>query len=443
MDVVAPNSVNYGDQLPLGIEAKSNRRLFFPSTGDSYASNGTNIIRITLNADSMLDTSQSYLKFDLKNTTDTDAVSFDLGQPVISRLVISSGGVVLEDIQHYNHLVGGILAPAQYGAGQFNTDMLNRNALDEQNQAGVGFGSQLKYSGIGGSANKNNGRNSVGQGDTISCCYKLYSGLLDNDKYLPLVLMNNGIDIEIHLAGPNEAGCSAGAHDVNFEITSVRYVAHLVELQRDFYDMLRMTQQNSGGVLQIAGQSFRNFTGTLSSTATGEQNINVPVRARSIKSIFFKSSRAAGQQNFTLSAGSSMSLTQYQVKIGATNYPPTAVQVNEATNKIEPYLELEKSFGKLGSTIHSNLLGNANYLIDHSGGGAKDGVVPFAPYGLDLESFRAEIENGVDTSSRALPMTLSLTLGTDGVQVANTVFVYALIDTLFFVNMDGSVSVSS
>lgn len=443
MDVVAPNSVNYGDQLPLGIEAKSNRRLFFPSTGDSYASNGTNIIRITLNADSMLDTSQSYLKFDLKNTTTTDAVSFDLGQPVISRLVVSSGGVVLEDIQHYNHLVGGILAPAQYGAGQFNTDMLNRNALDEQNQAGVGFASQLKYSSIGGSANKNNGRNSVGQGSTITCCYKLYSGLLDNDKYLPLVLMNNGVDIEIHLAGPNEAGCSAGANDVNFEISSVRYVAHLVELQRDFYDMLRMTQQNSGGVLQIAGQSFRNFTGTLSATATGEQNINVPVRARSIKSIFFKSSRAAGQQNYTLSAGSSMSLTQYQVKIGATNYPPTAVQVNEATNKIEPYLELEKSFGKLGSTIHSNLLGNANYLIDHSGGGAKDGVVPFGCYGLDLESFRAEIENGVDTSSRALPMTLSLTLGADGVQVANTLFVYALIDTLFFVNMDGSVSVSS
>ena len=363
MDVVAPNSVNYGDQLPLGIEAKSNRRLFFPSTGDSYASNGTNIIRITLNADSMLDTSQSYLKFDLKNTTTTDAVSFDLGQPVISRLVISSGGVVLEDIQHYNHLVGGILAPAQYGAGQFNTDMLNRNALEEQNATGVGFGSFLTYSSIGGSANKNNGRNSVGQGDTITCCYKLYSGLLDNDKYLPLVLMNNGVDIEIHLAGPNEAGCSAGANDVNFEISSVRYVAHLVELQRDFYDMLRMTQQNSGGVLQIAGQSFRNFTGTLSAAATGEQNINVPVRARSIKSIFFKSSRAAGQQNFTLSAGSSMSLSQYQVKIGATNYPPTAVQVNEATNKIEPYLELEKSFGKLGSTIHSNLLGNANYLI--------------------------------------------------------------------------------
>ena len=30
--VVAPSSVNYTNQLPLGIESKSHRRLFFPST---------------------------------------------------------------------------------------------------------------------------------------------------------------------------------------------------------------------------------------------------------------------------------------------------------------------------------------------------------------------------------------------------------------------------
>ena len=441
-DVVAPNAVNYGDQLPLGIEARSNRRLFFPSTGDSYASNGTNIIRITINADSMLDTSQSYLKFDLKNTTTTDAVSFDLGQPVVSRLVISSGGVVLEDIQHYNHLVGGILAPAQYGAGNHNTDALNRNFFQDQTDT-VGFGAGSKTSPITGGFDKDNGRCAIAQGATTTCCYKLYSALLDNEKYLPLVLMNNGLDIEIHLAGPNEAGCSAGANDVNFEISSVRYVAHLIDLQRDFYDMLRMTQQQSGGVLQIAGQSFRNFTGTLSATATGEQNINVPVRARSIKSLFWKASSAAAQETFTLSQGSNMSLSQYQVKIGANNYPPTAVQVDASSNKIEPYLELEKSFGKLGSTIHTNMLTNQCYLASNKGSGGKATNSTFAPFGLDMESFRAEIENGVDTSSRALPMTLSLTLGADGVNEASTVYIYALIDTLFFVNMDGSVSVSS
>ena len=69
----APNSVNYSNQLPLGIEAKSQRRLFFPSTGDAYSSDGSSIIRISLNYDGMLDTSQSYLKFDIKNNTTASA----------------------------------------------------------------------------------------------------------------------------------------------------------------------------------------------------------------------------------------------------------------------------------------------------------------------------------------------------------------------------------
>ena len=80
---VAPNAINYGNQLPLGIEAKSQRRLFFPATGDTYASNGNNIIRISLNYDGMLDTHQSYLKFDIENTTaiagGAGRVTFDLG----------------------------------------------------------------------------------------------------------------------------------------------------------------------------------------------------------------------------------------------------------------------------------------------------------------------------------------------------------------------------
>ena len=70
----------------------------------------------------------------------------------------------------------------------------------------------------------------------------------------------------------------------------------------------------------------------------------------------------------------------------------------------------------------------------------------FSPYGIDLETFRAEIENGIDTSSRALPMTLLLTFtgaGDGSSTDALTLHTYALIDSLFFVNMDGSVSVSA
>ena len=94
VDVVsAPNSVNYGDQLPLGIEAKSQKRLFFPTTGDTYSATGNNICRLDINYDGLLDTSQSVLEFTLRNKTNPNgagvgqtAGSLDLGQAAIKKL---------------------------------------------------------------------------------------------------------------------------------------------------------------------------------------------------------------------------------------------------------------------------------------------------------------------------------------------------------------------
>lgn len=472
---VAPNAINYGNQLPLGIEAKSQRRLFFPATGDIYNDTGSNIIRISLNYDGMLDTHLSYLKFDLENTSAVGAgagvgrLTRDLGQPEISRLVVSSGGVVLEDIQNYNHLVGGVLAPCQYGTGNVAEAQMNRQCFKQSARIDAAFAQSALNGGLGGAvsgsvkvyneplvnaANANadgaavtasNGQNAMAFGETQTFTYKLHSGLLDNDKYLPLVLMNNGLDIEIHLAQGVDIGVSdQGTNTIAYRITNVRYVAHLIDLQRDFYDMLRQTQQASGGVIQIAGQTFRNFTAPMAAAVTGPQTLNVPVRARSIKSVLFKASIAAPTARiFNLSGASNLTISEYNLQIGATKYPPTAIAANQISNKSEPYFELMKSFGKLGSTIHGNLLGNTNYLIyPDPSSNAPNEAIGFSPYGIDLETFRAEIENGIDTSSRALPMSLQFNkVGTSVVDT--TVFIWCLIDTLFFVNMDGSVSVSS
>ena len=86
----APKSVMYGDQLPLGVEAKSQKRMFFPTTGDTYSPSSNSICRIDVNYDGLMDTSQSFLEFDLKNTTAAKKASFDIGQPVIRKLTISS-----------------------------------------------------------------------------------------------------------------------------------------------------------------------------------------------------------------------------------------------------------------------------------------------------------------------------------------------------------------
>ena len=239
--------------------------------------------------------------------------------------------------------------------------------------------------------------------------------------------------------------CVEDATAPAYEITNVRYVAHLIDLERSFYDRLRMVQQQSGGVLQIAGQSWRGFRATQSNTQN--QALNCPARVRSIKSFFWKYGHTPDSQHYTLSAAPHNFLTSYQLSIGATRFPPTANACHPATNKVAPYTELQKAFGKIGSNLHPDRLNSQNYL-NSDGTTANFGrgsIVPFGCYGIDLESFRHEIENGIDTSSRALPITLHT--GASAVPNANgncfDCFMWILYDSLFYINMDGSVSVSN
>ena len=442
MEGTAPSSVMYGDQLPLGISAKSQRRLFLPATGDSYTNDGTNICRIDINADSMLDTAESYLMFNFRNDS-ADNILLDVGQPLISRIRIESGGVVLEDIQNYNQLVGGILSPANNGVSNIQANKLNRTlaSASPDNKERVNGVGTLTYGNVANGGTASNGESAIAQNVNQTQCYKLHTALLDNEKYLPLVLMNAGLTIEIEWDTSGAVGITNGASAVDWTISGVRYVAHLVDLDRSFYDRLRMVQQNSGGVLQIAGQSFRSFTASIQNGATNS-NINIPCRVKSIKSVFWKSSRATQNTTyFDISSGGHLNTSEYQLRIGATTYPPTAVKVNATTNKIEPYMELQKAWGKLGSNIHADWLSSDAYLSSALPTEGNAGVVRPAPFGIDLESFRHEIENGVDTSSRSLPMTLSLTHTDAGADA--TCFVFVLFDSLFYVNMDGSVSVSN
>lgn len=527
MEVSAPKSVLYGDQLPLGLEAKATKKLFFPTTGETYTPSGNKTIRIDVNYDGMLDTQQSFLQFKLQNKSGAGRVaSFDLGQSLIKKLTISSGGVVLEEIQDYNSLYANVLLPAQGGPQTLQYERNNQTGIDFdrntltipsaadnatdtiasrpaasvdgdmavvigdtsagneaanirtailqavnnlsrtkliaadgsgslkdfaddnnarfQNAAGGAGAQKLFYSGAATAGTASTFTGAIADDGVVVVNYKLVSGLLDNDKYLPLVLMNAGITIEIELASALECMVGVGgAGNVDYSISECRYVGHTIDLQRDFYDRLRMVQQNSGGVLQIVGQSFRSFRGNLTATA-GEQTVNCPARVRSIKSFFFhsKSTGGANVAAFDVSKAGTIGISEYQLSIGATRYPPTSNKFNAASNKNGAYTELMKAFGKVGSTTHNDLMGSSGYIAA-DGTAANCGIgdqVSFCPFGIDLESFRHQIENGIDTSSRALPISLHLNCNPATPQ---DLFMYVLYDTIFYINMDGSVSVSS
>ena len=462
----APRSVNYSDTLPLAISSTQNRRSYYPQNGQSF-NQSSNIIRIDVNADGLLDTQQSYLEFTLTNTSGAIR-AMDQGHAWIKRLTIESAGVVLEDINNYNRLVAGILQPAQgsaaytgevqvaqYGGSNQtgkeataaaaaipDTAFRNANPIVEIDQSGtmtpVAVQSAENATGVIDTAGSFTGQ------------YHLVCGLLNLDKYLPLVLMGQGFTIQLELETGDAIGittAAAAATPQTYTISNVKYVAHIVEMQRDFYDMLRNLQAASGGSIMLGGSTFRHFSHAYTPTAAGTESINISARVRSLENLLFvgnDTANLASNQAYGLSGGTTLGAKagSFNVFIGSVRYPSNQIKFNAANNKGEAYQELRKCFGALGSINHGGLLNSASYLSSDHGDELDGGIPGYAPFGISFKSWRHELEDGIDTSSRALPIRLDLRTDDNASPAATTLDIYAQATILFYVNMDGSVSSS-
>ena len=449
MERVLPKTLDYTDVLPLAVESKARRRTFFPTNGATFTSNGANVIRIDLSADALLDTQHSYLRFNFtQGAGQTGGFDFAGGHSFIRRLRIEQSGTVLEDIQSYNRLMGAVVLPCQSGRDHKATRTLTEGIRADGHRDGglqvavantaADNATTLRNIGL-----INSPDDLIAAGGAYTFCIPLTSGLLNCDKLVPLMLMSAPLTIEIELANETQALVQSGG-PIAYTISDVRYVANLVEVGGDVAPQLRMLQEVSGGVLTLAGQTYRHFTGAIA--AATDNVINVPARCKSIKSIFFASQGAGADANTTydIGTGGHMNLNEYQIKIGSVVYPPTPVRCNGmivgATS--EPLMELEKSWGNVGSRAglgeNTNI---SNFYSQESARATTNAAYRFAPFGLDMEAFqRVAIESGVNTADRSLP--ISLILQHNPAATASNLDVFVLADALFYVNQDGSMSVS-
>lgn len=478
---VLPKTLDYTDVLPLAVESKSRRRTFFPTNGGTFSTAGNNIIRIDLSADALLDTQHSYLRFSMNATGGTAGIDPAGGHAFISRLRVEQSGTILEDIQSYNKLMGAIVLPCQ---GSSDYDGL-RTLTESQRVPFSAVGSYVPSAiagalvggavsignGIDGQGGGTNGIAMMAAGTTYDFCIPLNSGLLNCEKLLPLMLMSAPLTIELELAAPAE--CVAGAAACIPTIDNVRYVANLVEVGNDVGQQLRMLQEMSGGVLTLTGQTYRHFSGTVTAGAA-ETNINIPARVKSMKSIFFNCPgvNAAGNTapaltNYDVGTGIHCNIDSYQFKIGSVTYPPTPVRCQFGTQSAagvstesrvssEPTLELEKAWGNVGSRFGLGGKCSASMFYTEPtlraippAAGDVIALVNrqrYAPFGMDMEAFqRVAIESGVNTADRSLPISLILTHGAGqggALATASQLDAYVLADALFYINSDGSMSVS-
>jgi hypothetical protein len=466
MERVLPKTLDYTDVLPLAVESRARRRTFFPINGQTFQSNQANIIRIDLSADALLDTQHSYLRFTFTANGDTCGFDSAGGHAFIRRLRIEQSGTILEDINSYNRLMGAIVLPCQ-STNEHNDERSiteGVSTIGSRIGDGANYGTEYEvsanYAGVaatnvGGLASaivggRHNKDDQVADAGTFEFCIPINSGIMNNDKLIPLMLMSAPLTIEIELAPSIQPVCWA-TDNRDYTISNVRYIANLIEVGQDVAAQLRMVQEVSGGVLTLAGQSYRHFVGQLSNGGTGDQIINVPARVKSMKSLFFvgQGGGSDAYNTYDVSFGGNMKLNEYQLKIGSVVYPPTPVRCNFGTGadnviwskRSEPLMELAKSWGSVGSTKGMGQLSTLTYSVSESTRSGTGGDKVYAPFGLDLEAFqRVAIESGVNTADRSLP--ISLILNTSSGTTLQNVDVFVLADALFYINADGSMSVS-
>ena len=528
MERVAPSALNYDNILPLAIESRSNRREFRPNNGASFSNNtGATHIRIDVNADSMLDPLNSYLEVTINNETAGTFLGLaPFGPAFIQRLRIESGGVVIEDIDEYSRLYAMTSlcqCPKDYlnnnynamGMYQKHTTSNHRPAnTDNQDRrftngdvCGSSNGGavlanpvslttdleypstfQCKIAGFDNgaviadnAANRptasaliNHAKLPQGQGHVM--CIPLLSGFLNMDKYIPLIMMNAGFTIDIELVADSKIGCAttetAAAQTAvsaapTYAITNVKYVAHLIDLDRGFYDRLRAVMEGSGGVLQLAGQTYRHYVGQIPAN-TGPHTITLPARVKSVKSIFAtfhdNATYGAVAGGYSQSVFQNAQLNSFRFEIGSVRYPQNDIQCRMSgvdvgntagitdvgrNENCEFLVELQKAFGKLGDYSHQlafdrkNLM-NVNLPMTGGGDGEYQGVVVSSyVLGYDFEAFqRVALEAGINTADRSLPINFiceryqQLQAGTTRADF------YVLTDAIYYINLDGTVSVS-
>lgn len=451
--IAAPKTLRYEPDagLPVAIEAKSNRRYFYPTNGNTFGPKATNVIRMNLNANSFLDFSHSYLQFTVENNNSAfEHVGLDHGVPFFNRLQIMSGGQELEDIQEYSRLYS-ILTSIQGSRLTADEHSMTQNARFADNAAAAVLGSTnaqlttalaaagsttgtiIKAAIDGavasrtgeGASYRHNIEGQLQQTGKLTYNIPILSAFFNIDKYFPLLLTEQGLDLYFYLEDAQNVGVwsanAANTHD--YQITDVKYVAHEVNLDDAFVNQMKASMQATGGVLSLSSTTYKynNVTGVgkLSIAAAENETLNISCRVKSLKGMIVRPQAQAvnnRHSSYCIGTGQSAGITAAQFRIGSVLYPQSAMKFSN-TNKGELFNEIRKCFGTIGSYAHGTSL-NATTFKEMDVVDCQDDTVGTGTtrqswvLAYDFETFaKSATESGINVADRALPVSLEITRG--------------------------------
>ena len=484
-----PDKVKYSDLISQGTDCTTTERVFVPNNGTTFNYSNVKTIRIPLaiQSDHFLDTSQSFLRFKIKNTTASvpsahkaDIYPDPTYYSVFRRLRWEgSDGQSIEDLNHAN-LLHSMLYRLQVGQDHYSSiGTLVNGGADTSSPFGHNQG--------------------IGSGESITVTVGLLSTFWNAHRYCPAGFVKGSpLTLELELDNPEHCLYSQGNVNtttgaisgtlptINYEITNVELVCQAVHFSSGFNQTFNQMLQSVGGV-QYHSTGYHSVVNVAQSGS--DVNINIPVRTMSLKGIVhvLQDNDIMNTHNrFCLSERVSRFMKDYVHYIGGASFPIKKVQLSYE-NQGHAFMELLKCFGNMNN-IHasSHFKRDLGMTLDQAKGKllasgetttatAEAGVTTrykqinaFYPktrvednkgtstdkcsflIGHDFENFQDQnLISGLDLSSQSLPITLQATVqnytgssaATDNTPTIITSFVHS--DYIYTLTSDGVISTSN
>jgi len=354
-----------------GASSRSYRTIVLPI--NSGAQNAGDVTKFDIpcgRQNAYIDTSETYLLFQVKNT---GATAFNLDGSAycfFNRLDVLSQGQVLESIQNYHVLCNALLdlqadsmTAMNSGSIYLGTDTsTTQNVLKSGASIASGavqdFAIPLALSGVLG-----------------ACC----------SKYLPVSKIT---DLRLELTIENAIQAVVGtAGSTSFTLNNVQLVLTYVDVDPMVASQL---EQAVGGRYIISSESWRNYTSILPASRSGD-SVLIPARYSSLRTLLHvwrdyvnnndqtKYWQSARSNPFYSSSGVQ---SQIQYSIGAVLVPQTPIKFGVS----EAFLNTQQAFHQLGSITNSSRCTLANWTQANYYDTSTSAMGSFA-LGMNFDSF--------------------------------------------------------
>jgi len=379
-----------------------------------YTGNNSIILNIPTRNNTALITSESCLKFSVRNTVGgTAATVFNLescgAHSYIQRIRVFHGSNLLSDIDQYNGLAKILYdfqMPLDAVQGRYSA---TSGTTNEYGIAPPAFADFAVAAACGMTAKPTNrGKCYITMGATTAASVlasgatvddnfsiNLISlvGSLSSGKYLPLWEMTSApLRVEIQLV-PSiinalaiaPAGAATGT--AGFVIHNVEYVAEFLELPDSAISAIKAGSSNP---LQMVFSDFRSYPySTFLQATTTQVSMPIPAKFSSLKSIAVAQKITIGSSTYYPLSSSDFNLQSYQFRIGSEVIPSTA-----PSSKSDYFNEAVKCFGSIADLGYQPSIDSDSYNVAYNAGAVTTTVQAQTTnsgsfvVGIDLESYQ-------------------------------------------------------